>query len=499
MSSPSHPSGTPPPLPGQKPRTNGNETTGTHGQVNSNPGWLRKWFWAPINPGENWAQTIFRVVGNLFRTSFSILVLIILGTTATLWVDQVQRDQQQERVVQQQSQAEATEFIIIKEPHTEAMRKIAERGIAPIETAAIGGDPEAQYLFGLALVLGIDVAADEQSGIEWFQKSAAQKHPSGLNALGNTLFYGLGVDENRDDGLTLFQEANRLGNSSARANLAEVYLNGDAVPKDVDRGLEMMRSAADDGNTYAQRYLGNIYRNGEYGIQRDFQQAERWFLLAAEQGEPESQRLLGFLYGNDEFDKYSVEQSFQWMLRAAKQGDAIGQAALADRYRIGRGTPSDQYRWLKWMTLSAEQGLPFAQSELGEYYFRENRYRDAERWYRQAADAGNANGRLGLGRMYREGRVVAQDYSIAVELFQLAAQEGQATAQLYLAEMFHDGEGVTKNQTRAYMWANVAAAKGVPRARILRDEIQRIELTAAQLSRAQQMARDCIATEYKDC
>lgn len=489
----------PPPLPGQKTHTNGNETTGTHDQVYSKPGWLRKWFWAPINPGENWAQTIFRVVGNLFRTACTLIILIVLGLSGTIWIDQVQRDQKQERAFQQQANAEANEFIIAEEPYTEARRKIAERGIDAIEQAANLGDPEAQYLFGVALVDGIDVTADLASGNEWFRKSAAQKHPSGLNALGNQLFYGNGLDENRDEGLRLYQEANRMGSSSARANLAELYLFGDTVPKDIARGLEMMQSAADDGNVWAQTYIGYIYSNGEYDTERDFQMAESWLLLAAEKGDPEAQMRLGVLYGNDEFPNYNRSESFRWLYRSAKQGYAVSQAAVADRYRKGSGVQADQERWLGWMTLSAEQGVPFAQSELGEYYYREDRYRDAEQWFRKAAEEGHAKGLLGLGRMYREGRVVAQDYSRAFELFQSAAEQGQATAQLFLAEMLHDGEGVAKNQVRSYMWANVAAAKGVGRAQMLRDELESYELTAAQLSRAQEMARKCISAEYKSC
>jgi len=37
--------------------------------------WLGRWFWAPIKSGENAAQTIVRVLGNLFRISLTVLVL----------------------------------------------------------------------------------------------------------------------------------------------------------------------------------------------------------------------------------------------------------------------------------------------------------------------------------------------------------------------------------------------------------------------------------------
>jgi hypothetical protein len=37
--------------------------------------WLKHWFWAPIKAEENWAQTLVRVCGNLFRISLTLFVV----------------------------------------------------------------------------------------------------------------------------------------------------------------------------------------------------------------------------------------------------------------------------------------------------------------------------------------------------------------------------------------------------------------------------------------
>lgn len=47
--------------------------------------WIGRWFWAPIKAGENWAQTLVRVLGNLFRSALTLAVVgiaIILGLSA---------------------------------------------------------------------------------------------------------------------------------------------------------------------------------------------------------------------------------------------------------------------------------------------------------------------------------------------------------------------------------------------------------------------------------
>ncbi len=38
--------------------------------------WLGRWFWSPIKTGENSAQTLVRVLGNLFR---SVLTVVVVG------------------------------------------------------------------------------------------------------------------------------------------------------------------------------------------------------------------------------------------------------------------------------------------------------------------------------------------------------------------------------------------------------------------------------------
>jgi hypothetical protein len=53
--------------------------------------WLRAWFWSSLRPSENWAQTLVRVIGNLFRILLTALAALALGVGAQTWISQ-QRD-----------------------------------------------------------------------------------------------------------------------------------------------------------------------------------------------------------------------------------------------------------------------------------------------------------------------------------------------------------------------------------------------------------------------
>lgn len=67
----------PPPLPGSSRKSESSERI----QVQSAPprkvGRLQRWFWAPVRETENWAQTVFRVLGNLLRIVLTICLLCI--------------------------------------------------------------------------------------------------------------------------------------------------------------------------------------------------------------------------------------------------------------------------------------------------------------------------------------------------------------------------------------------------------------------------------------
>ena len=55
---------------------------------------------------------------------------------------------------------------------------------------------------------------------------------------------------------------------------------------------------------------------------------------------------------------------------------------------------------------------------------------EAVRWYRLAAEQGNAGAQLNLGAMYSNGEGVPQDDAEAVRWYRLAAEQGNAGAQL---------------------------------------------------------------------
>ena len=78
------------------------------------------------------------------------------------------------------------------------------------------------------------------------------------------------------------------------------------------------------------------------------------------------------------------------------------------------------------------------------------------------------------------------------------AEQGDADEQLFLGLMYVEGRGVLKDPVLAHMWLNISGANGNEIARESRDNLER-DMTHAEISRATELARVCMASYYQDC
>lgn len=125
-------------------------------------------------------------------------------------------------------------------------------------------------------------------------------------------------------------------------------------------------------------------------------------------------------------------------------------------------------------------------------------YAEAVKWYRLATEQGITLAQYNLGVMYKSGDGVTQDYVQAIKWYRLAAEQGHAKAQNNLGLMYYKGEGVIQDNVYAHMWYNIADSLGNEIAPKNRDIIAEI-MTAADISKAQELARECVAKKYKGC
>ena len=228
----------------------------------------------------------------------------------------------------------------------------------------------------------------------------------------------------------------------------------------------LKRDAA-EGSPTAQCALGLRYTKGD-GVQKNLEEAVRWYRMAAEQEDAWGQFLLGMCYSDGRGVVQDDQEAAAWVRKSADQGLVAAQYSLGVMYGKGEGVPEDSSEAIKWYRKAAEQGFAQAQLALGWSYFAgsgvDKDLAEGLRWFRSAADQGFAEGQFLLGMFYDYG----QDYGFGVEAddqeaakwYRLAAEKGNAKAATNLGILYYLGDGVTKSIVEAHAWVTFAMQLG---------------------------------------
>lgn len=140
--------------------------------------------------------------------------------------------------------------------------------------------------------------------------------------------------------------------------------------------------------------------------------------------------------------------------------------------------------------------------EEAEFAYDRGDYTQAARLFSPLAEQGNASAQFHLGLMHERGRGVRFDYPTALKWFRKAAAQGYPGPQINLGLLYERGRGVRKDVIRAYMWYAVAAdlLPGEKRkTAVTRRDYLTSRMTAAEIEQAQEMARRCQQSKFKEC
>jgi hypothetical protein len=112
---------------------------------------------------------------------------------------------------------------------------------------------------------------------------------------------------------------------------------------------------------------------------------------------------------------------------------------------------------------AAESGDPVAQFRLGQALFQDPAHTDktsalAVRWLEAAAEGGNVDAMIYLGRVFQTGVGILQNFAQASRWINTAAMRGSIEGMLEMGLLYRDGVGVQKDYVKAYAWLNRAAA-----------------------------------------
>ena len=311
------------------------------------------------------------------------------------------------------------------------------------------------------------------------------------------------------------QEPNEaIGDVADLRRHVDVSGAGDTESDDVNwqsRSMSEVRQAAEQGDAGAQLFLGMSYAFG-YRVPKDETRATVWLKSAAEQEKVEAQFLLGTLY----VLARNLAQGARWLERAASQGHGEARnllseviAVIQDMAEAGHaeaqlvlgmmhergslGAQKNDTISVKWYRAAAEQGQAMAQYRLGARYATgmgvSEDYAQAAQWYHRAAEKGVRDAQAALGTLYSSGMGVPKDGQEAVAWYRKAAEQGHVKSQALLGLMYSQGTGVPKDYVLAYAWLNLSAAAEPGVAGPAREQIAAM-MTQEQVAEAQRLSRE---------
>jgi hypothetical protein len=120
---------------------------------------------------------------------------------------------------------------------------------------------------------------------------------------------------------------------------------------------------------------------------------------------------------------------------------------------------------VKYYREAAELGNAAAQNNLGNCYYggygvTKKDYAEAVKWYLKSAEQGNAVAQYNLGNCYENGDGVTRNYAETVKWYLKAAEQGYVKAQIELGDYYENGYGVNRNFIEAIKWYRKAVEQG---------------------------------------
>lgn len=286
-----------------------------------------------------------------------------------------------------------------------------------------------------------DTDVDKGAAHKAYRCAAELGHVPSMYIVAEDLYYE-NDESKKAECLPWLERAVSNQDGRAEALLGYIYLKGELQTNSHQRGIELLDRSAEHGDPQGARILAEAYLHQIDGCEQvvpySLSKAAQYFAIAVDNGEDTIKALyyagLAFFYGegvpkNTKKARKCIESLIDVeYVPEEKVFDLLGCMCFE-----GEGGPVDYTLGEKALRRAigsddAEISLE-AMNNLGMYlYALTNRLSESIQLLQKAADQGNANAQVNLGKAYCEGKGVSQDVGIATHYFRLAAAQGNQIA-----------------------------------------------------------------------
>lgn len=187
--------------------------------------------------------------------------------------------------------------------------------------------------------------------------------------------------------------------------------------------------------------MAKTYHYGGDIVEKDLEQAFKWYVVAAERGSELAAFPLGEMYCDGKGVEKNEERGAYWLNIAAKNGTVYAMKRLANLYYDGKGierNPKEAAR-LYQVVVNELENARVEKVRLAHLYYAgdgvEKNQKRALQLYNEAGQV-DEQAFYNVGMIHYEGQVVEQDFDIAMKCFVNAGTDGYAKASYMVGHMY---------------------------------------------------------------
>ena len=315
------------------------------------------------------------------------------------------------------------------------LQKNSERAYSKYKEAADKG-------FGLAMLKLGDMYYNGEYGkegdnvnytkaMQWYEAAAGKGYADAYCALGDMYCYGNGVDKDYEKAIAEYQKGIDMGSSEAMLKMGYFYAEI-KEPRDDAEAVKWYMKSINAGNKVAMSNMGVHYENGR-GVEKDYQEAAKFFRMADEEGYIYATYFLDRLYYHgylsDDQKTPDYEKAYKYYKKAADAGNAKALNEIGVMYINGYFVEKNVETGKEYYQKAVNGGNKVAAANLGYFALKDKNFKLAREYYE---DKGGweviASAAYDLGRLYYDDVIdagaVANDYAKAKKYFLNAEKLG---------------------------------------------------------------------------
>lgn len=310
---------------------------------------------------------------------------------------------------------------------------------------------------------------DKKLAIRYYRLSSKSGNLNGCASYGGRMIDGDGIKENEREGLRLVKYSCDRGNPRGYVGYGYCLFYGVSdLPVDKIKASYYFKKAADAGYHMGMYNYAIDLRDGNGGVQRNIDEAIRYFKMAIDEGNIFSARILGILLCKGFKDENSnvilkpdPTEGNRYIKYAADHGDSAAMEEYAYNILNRKGVEFNTNELKKYLEMGVEAKNTFCMRYYGAILLDGTPFpkdvTQGARYYKMAVDLGDEAAMYTYGELLEEGLGVEKDLVKARKYYQLAADLGDKDGIESYARFLEQGIGGEKWEEEAQKYRKILA------------------------------------------